>query len=147
MRTAILLGVLCAATFLGCSSSAPLPTVAFGTVQDALSGDEGPTLDLIGGLPAVFLVGESAQFEQLMAARAAQAQEASPAAILIACPGMNDLAFTAFADRAFDASLDDGGSILLDREGSTATSLRQGSQETLRVRVDEDGMIETSTIL
>jgi len=141
MRTAILLVVIGTLSTLGCSSSTPLPSVTFGPVQDVLSGEEGPALDIIGGLPAVFLVGESTQFDQLIAARAAQAQEASPAAVLIACRGMNDLDFTAFSDRAFDAALDDGGNILLDRKGSTASSLRQGSQEALQVSVDKDGAI------
>ncbi len=143
MRIPLSLLLLASLLVPACSSSAPLPVVDFGTIVDAF-GEEGPILELVDGLPAHFLVGDAAQVSSVLEARANLAAENQTANTLIQCSTLNDLDFTGVSDRVLEAALEDGGPILLDREGGTANSLRQGDPGLLWVAVDEDGHIVES---
>jgi len=126
-----------------CSSSEPLPTADFGQALDAF-GEEGPVLELIDGLPASFLVGDADQVDSLLAIRSNLSGPESETNTLIQCSALSQLSFAGLADEMLEAALEDGGPILLDRNGSTCNSLRQGLPGIHWITVAEDGSILTS---
>jgi len=140
MRLSISTLLLSLPLLAACSSSEPLPTADFGPALDAF-GEKGTVLELIEGLPASFLVGDASEVDSLISLRASLASNQETTNTLIECSALNDLSLTSLSDEVLEAALEDGGPILLDQSGTTATSLRQGLNGILLVMVDGEGSI------
>ncbi len=122
--------------------------VALGVVE--IAGDKkGPAAELVGGLPASFLVGSGNDVEIILKERT-RLHAAWPKAkvgIVVDGAGLDALKLTALSDRLVEASLDDGGPILLDRAGDTARSLRDGAVGIFLVRLNTESRVAKSVSL
>lgn len=127
-----------------CSSPDPQPgpEVSFGILQDVL-GVEGPGRDLIGSLPANFLVGDAPAADFLLERRAQRASAAGDARLItiLDVSRLSSLDRTALADRLLEPALERGGPVLLDALGATCGSLRAGRPGIWMVWVDVDSRI------
>lgn len=120
--------------------------VQFATVEEVFEGS-GDALALSGELPLVFLVGDAASVDDLLAAREDLVGEFGTEALVtvINLESLDSLQRTSMADRALEAALDVEGPVLLDDTGATARSLTGGSPGLRLVRVDE-GLLVTDEL-
>jgi hypothetical protein len=136
--------LFCLPLAAACSSPDPQPgpEVSFGVLQDVL-GTEGPGRDLIGTLPANFVVGDAPAADFLLERRAQRAAEADAARLItiIDVSRLTSMDRTSLADRLLEPALEAGGPVLLDAAGSTCNSLRAGRPGIWMIWVGADGRI------
>jgi len=136
--------LLLGATFgiLACAGPAVDPNarpVQIGSAEDALEG-EGRIAELVGGLPALFLVGTGQDSKALLAMRQRLASDVGDGGLvtLIDVSSLDELQQLEISDIALEAALEEGGPILLDRLGSSAQSLLAGRTEPWLACVSSD---------
>ncbi len=140
--------VICVVTGACAAPKPELRQVTLGEVQSP-TDEKGPAADMLGGTPASFLVGGNADVDVLMAERK-RLHGIYPAAklgVVIDGSGLDALKSTALGDRLVEAMLDEGATLLVDRTGATARSLRDGAMGVHLVHVNAESRVDASAKL
>lgn len=106
-----------------------------GTYTDAW-GEQGGLDALAGPLPAVLAVQEAAAVEEALRLRGAQAAAAIPLVTVLDASALGELQQEELLQALLEAALEDGGPILVDRDGGSARELRAGLQPPVFIRVE-----------
>lgn len=99
-------------------------------------GERGGLDALAGPLPAILAVQEASAVEEALRLRGAQAAAELPLVTILDASALGELQQEELLQALLEAALEDGGPILVDRDGGSARELRAGLQPPVFLRVE-----------
>lgn len=126
-----------------CSGMQIIPEVVeLGSAPDVLVGDS-PMDEVVSGWPTTFLVGDARDVTRLLAARSDLAGQVPEGEIVTVVDGasLGPLDLAPVEEALVEAALEDGGTILLDTEGSLSRNLSGVAQRPTLVRLSAEHIV------